>query len=65
MKSLAKIGVLAMALGMFAACHSANNNGTANDSTNTEMSAPATQQPVAPADTATNPADTAAADTGK
>ncbi|HEX5554429.1 MAG TPA: hypothetical protein VFX43_14395 [Chitinophagaceae bacterium] len=64
MKNLLKVGVLAMALGMFvAACNSGTNTGNANDSTNTEMSAPATSQP-APSDTMA-PADTTGADTTK
>jgi hypothetical protein len=63
MKSLAKIGVLAIALGMFAACNSANNNGNGSDSANTEMSAPANQQAMPPADTSVTPGDTTNADT--
>lgn len=71
MKSVLKVGVLAIALGMFVA--SCNNAGTSSDTTsdtaNTEMAAPAPEQ-TAPVDSpavAPTPADSAAAglDTSK
>jgi hypothetical protein len=61
MKSVLKIGVLALALGMFvASCNSGTGTNSA-DSTNTEIGAPSNNTQVAPVDT-TAPKDTSAAD---
>lgn len=61
MKSLLKVGVLAIALGMFvASCNSGTNSDTNGDSSNIEMSAPApTETAPVPADSMVAPADSA------
>lgn len=59
MKSVMKVSVLVLSMGLFlAACNSGTNTGNAADSANTEMAAPGMDQTV-PMDT-TVPADTAA-----
>lgn len=69
MKSVLKVGVLAVALGMFvASCNNAGTSSDSTDSSNVEMSEPAPEAAPAPTDTSAitpAPTDTTGADTSK
>lgn len=62
MKSVLKVGVLAIALGMFvASCNNAGTGSENEDSSNVELSEPAPEvAPAAPVDSAAAPVDSAA-----